>query len=186
MTLETDRTGRVSGAAQATAVDHDATDRLARLFEERHQRLYRLAVRVAFDPEDARDLVQETFLRAARALDSVPHGAPHEEAWLVRTLVNLSRDGARRRRVRQLGQQAVKDVEACRTSGSSSSESALIAQAAVRAALAKLAPRRRAIVVLHELEERDVAEIAALLGISKVTVRWHLALGRSELRELLR
>ena len=186
MTLETDRTGRVSGAAQATAVDHDATDRLARLFEERHQRLYRLAVRVAFDPEDARDLVQETFLRAARALDSVPHGAPHEEAWLVRTLVNLIRDGARRRRVRQLGQQAVKDVEACRTSGAASSDSALIAQAAVRAALAKLAPRRRAIVVLHELEERDVAEIAALLGISKVTVRWHLALGRSELRELLR
>ena len=45
--------------------------------------------------EDARDLVQETFLRAARS----PHRAaraPHEEAWLVRVLINICRDrGAR-------------------------------------------------------------------------------------------
>ncbi len=85
-------------------------------------------MRLAFDPEDARDLVQETILRAARALSSVPQGASHEEAWLVRTLVNLSRDGARRRRVRQLGQQAVMDVETRRGSTSGSTESALLAQ----------------------------------------------------------
>ena len=56
---------------------------------------------------------------------------------------------------------------------------------AVAAALARLPARRRAVVVLHELEERDVPEIARLLGLARPTVRWHLAAARRELRRLL-
>jgi len=65
--------------------------------------------------------------------------------------------------------------------GTGDGEAAALAKDAVRRALATLAPRRRAVVVLAELEERSTADIAALLGISKVTVRWHLAAGRAAL-----
>ena len=65
--------------------------RIARLFDTHHQRLYRLARRMAATAEDARDVVQETFLRAARSPGSVPDGAQPEEAWLVRVLVNVCR-----------------------------------------------------------------------------------------------
>jgi DNA-directed RNA polymerase specialized sigma24 family protein len=42
--------------------------------------------------DDALDLVQDTFLRAARSPQSIPDGPSDEEAWLVRVLVNLRRD----------------------------------------------------------------------------------------------
>ena len=50
--------------------------------------------------EDARDLVQETFLRAARAPQRGADGASHEEAWLVRVLINVCRDRWRQAAVR--------------------------------------------------------------------------------------
>jgi DNA-directed RNA polymerase specialized sigma24 family protein len=69
-----------------------ATDRLAGLFDLHHERLFRLACRLASDREEARDLVQEAFLRAAQRPGAVPAEAGPGEAWLVRTLVNLCRD----------------------------------------------------------------------------------------------
>src|SRR5262249_11704811 len=70
----------------------NATDRLTALFEAHHNRLYRLARRLTSSYEDAVDLVQETFLKAARSPKSIPHGVAQEEAWLVRVLLNLRRD----------------------------------------------------------------------------------------------
>jgi len=67
-----------------------------------------------------------------------------------------------------------------------SPESGYLARLAVQRALAGLAPRRRAVVVLHELEGLEAREIAALLGIASVTVRWHLSRARQELARILR
>jgi RNA polymerase sigma-70 factor, ECF subfamily len=81
--------------AALAATDHrasDVTERLGKLFDAHHERLYRLARRMSRDAEEARDIVQETFLRAACAPGSIPAGAPNEEAWLVRVLINLCRD----------------------------------------------------------------------------------------------
>ena len=60
-----------------------------------------------------------------------------------------------------------------------------MAKRAVWAALDLLHPRRRAIVILHELEGMRPAAIASLLGVSGMTVRWHLSMGRRDLRRLL-
>ncbi len=70
-------------------------------------------------------------------------------------------------------------------STSPSPEAAVGARDVVREALTQLPPRRRAVVVLRELEELATADVAALLGLSAVTVRWHLSQGRKQLRELL-
>ena len=156
-------------------------EQLGDLFDAQQERLHRLARRMAGDAEEARDLVQETFLRAARRLRSLPAGEAGREAWLVRTLVNLCRDRSRRLRVRE---RAVEEP-APSASRFPDPESAAVARAMVTSALAELPPRRRAVVVLHELEGRPVAEIAGLLGVAQVTVRWHLGAGRQELRRIL-
>jgi RNA polymerase sigma-70 factor, ECF subfamily len=157
-------------------------DRLEGLFDAHHERLHRLAQRLSRDAEEARDLVQETFLRAARRVDSVPEGRSGEEAWLVRVLVNLCRDQRRRQRVRGRLEALPDDPP----DGASSPEQSAVARATVRQALAQLSPRRRAVVVMHELEEKSVEEIARLLGIARVTVRWHLAAARRHLAEILK
>jgi RNA polymerase sigma factor (sigma-70 family) len=161
---------------------HDSRlKRLGWLFDAHHERLFRLARRMAADPEEAHDLVQETFLRAARRPGAVPPGEPAGEAWLVRVLVNLCRDRFRRLAVRSRGREELR----LEPGVSAHPEPAALARAAVQAALARLSPRRRAIVVLHEIEEVPVERVASLLGIAQVTVRWHLAVGRKELAKLL-
>jgi DNA-directed RNA polymerase specialized sigma24 family protein len=70
----------------------DPIERLAGLFDAHHDRLYRLARRLTASADDALDLVQETFLKAAKSPNAVPVGATNEEAWLVRVLINIRRD----------------------------------------------------------------------------------------------
>ena len=64
-------------------------------------------------------------------------------------------------------------------------EEALVARATVQTALSRLSPRRRAVTVLHEIDGMPVREVARLLGITEVTVRWHLLAARRELAGLL-
>jgi len=162
----------------------EAPDRLAALFDAHEARLYRLARRLTSSAADADDLLQETFLRAARALRSVPEGAAKEEAWLVRVLVNIQRDQWRRNAVRRQHAAALGCSDA--NVVPSSADAALIAKQAVWTALDTLHPKRRSILVMHELEGLNPAAIAALLGLSVVTVRWHVSMGRRDLKRLLK
>ena len=160
-------------------VDGDAGERLAALFDAHHRRLYSLACRMCRSREDARDCVQETFLRAARHPHSVPDGTGSEEAWLVRVLINICRDGWRRQAVRErVPLEVPPDV--------TDHESAVIARSLVHAALERLPPRRRAILILYELEGTGITEISSLLGVAPVTVRWHLSRGRKQMAAILK
>lgn len=132
------------------------TERLARLFDGQHRRLFLLAVRLASDREEARDL--------------------------VRTLVNLCRDRWRRVAVRVRGRAVLESAG----EPAVDPEAAVVARATVHAALAALPPRRRAVIALCELEGQAVRDVARLLGIAEVTVRWHLLAARRELAHVLR
>ena len=165
-------------ALPAVAFDEPA-ERLAALFDVHYTRLYRLARRLAPTTDDALDLVQETFLRAAQFPKAVPVGATNEEAWLVRVLVNIRRDQWRKRSVGERHNKAA--IAGSRLASGGDPEGVLIARTAVWQALDILPPRRRAIIVMYELEGLAIPAIASLLGISAITVRWHLSKGRREL-----
>ena len=64
--------------------------RLAALFDAHYDRLYRLARRLTPCADDALDLVQDTFLKAAGNTEKVPSGFANGEAWLVRVLIKHS------------------------------------------------------------------------------------------------
>ncbi len=149
---------------------------LGRLFDRCHRRLYKLAHRMSHDSEDSRDLVQETFLRAARRVASVPRVDEEAEAWLVRVLINLCKDRQRRLFVRQRYAREVAPEAA-----TPDPEAPSVARVTVRAALATLPPRRRACIVLRELEGLSVQEVSQVLGLQAVTVRWHLSAARRQL-----
>jgi RNA polymerase sigma-70 factor (ECF subfamily) len=158
----------------------DVDDDLTRVFDAHHARLFRLARRLTGSHDDARDLVQETFVRVARAPGSLPVGLEREQAWLIRTLVNLCRDRGRRAVVR-VRHAAAHPPEAA----TGDPEAAYIARMTVERAMSALDARRRAIVVLHEIEGESVKQIAHTLGIAPVTVRWHLSRARRQLCRVL-
>ena len=167
--------------ALPVALPDDHADRLSALFDAHHDRLYRLARRLVSSVDDALDLMQETFLRVAGSPHAVPPGLTSEEAWLVRIMINVRRDQWRKAAVRTRHQR-----ELGRPSGvDHGPEAALIARATVWRALDVLAPRRRAVIVMSELEGLAIPAIASTLGISAVTVRWHLSRGRRELARIL-
>jgi RNA polymerase sigma factor (sigma-70 family) len=167
--------------AAAERPHEDSAARVGALFDEHHQRLFKLARRLSRNADDARDLVQETFLRAARSPGSVPPGASHEEAWLVRVLINICRDRWRQSAVRTRARVHRLVTPAAEIDP----EPALMARSMVWQALDALPPRRRAILILYELEGAAIPVVAKLLGVSPVTVRWHLSIGRREMAKAL-
>ena len=113
----------------------DPVERLALLFDAHHERIYRLARRLASSADDALDLVQETFLRAARSPNSIPVGMANEEAWLVRVLINICRDQWRKIAVRDQHDRLAQPVNS-----GSDPERSLIAKRAIWQALDVLPP----------------------------------------------
>jgi RNA polymerase sigma-70 factor, ECF subfamily len=174
-------TGEATAVAAANDGSEAASDRLGALFDAHHQRLYRLARRLSRSQDDARDLVQDTFLRAARAPASIP-SAPHDEAWLVRVLVNLCRDRWRQASARHRLEQTADRTLQRRPPDP---EAAAVARSVVWQALSDIEPRRRAVIVMHEIEGMAVEAIAQILGVTAVTVRWHLSRGRRQLAALI-
>jgi len=166
--------------ATSAALDSDEVmaDYRLRLFDVHERRLFRLARRLSSSHDEAADLVQETFVRAIGSRSRLPEDEGEQRAWLVTAMVNLARDRSRRQAVR------VRAASSARVE-TSDPEIGYVAKIAVQDALERLAPRRRAVVVLHELEGESVARIAVLLGIASVTVRWHLSKARRELAQLL-
>ena len=173
----------IVGVLSTADVATDPAERLAALFDAHSDRLYRLARRLASNAADARDLVQETFLRAATSPGAVPLGSANEEAWLVRVLVNIQRDQWRKAVVRKHHDESNRPA---RPTHQSDQESALIARNTVWRALDRLTPRRRAVLIMHELEGLTVPAIASLLGITVITTRWHLSKGRLDLARVLK
>lgn len=159
------------------------SERIGDLFDRHHQRLYSLARRMSSDREEAHDLVQEAFLRAARRPGAVPTEDSRAEAWLVRVVVNLCRDRYRRLAVRR--RPDVVDHLSSRTEPTSPEDRA-VARTSVQSALATLGPRRRAVIVLREIEGLPVAQVARLLRMNPGTVRWHHSAGRKQLARKLR
>jgi RNA polymerase sigma factor (sigma-70 family) len=166
-------------ALMVVAGEDDPRRRLERLFERHHLRLYRFALRMTRGDDEALDLVQEAFVRAAREQHRLPEDDGRAGAWLVRVIVNLLHDRYRRQQVRQafrIGWVAPPERDFA---------AAIDAREAVRAAIAQLPPRQRAIIVMFELEDRTISEIAAELRVAAVTVRWHLSTARKRLAQLL-
>jgi RNA polymerase sigma factor (sigma-70 family) len=98
-------------------------------------------------------------------------------------LINIRRDEWRRAAVRRRSATILRPATIV---DGSHIESALSTKRAVWRALDVLHPRRRAIVIMSEIDGMDQPAIARVLGISVMTVRWHLSMARRELRRALK
>jgi RNA polymerase sigma-70 factor (ECF subfamily) len=142
--------------------------------------LYGAAYRMTGNAHDAEDLVQETFLRAYRALDRFASGT-NARAWLHTILQRVRTDAFRRRQRRPRTVELLGEGPA-----TPAAQDALASgHEDLERALAGLPEAFRTAVVLRDLQELSYAEIAAALGVPVGTVMSRIHRGRALLREAL-
>ena len=152
--------------------------------------IYALAYRVIGREEEARDVCQETFLRAFRALPGF-RGQAKFSSWLYRIALNLCRDWIRRERRTPVVQppEDVDLLELAAASEPSESIEDLVARQdlsrVVERAMALLPEEQRTAIVLKEYHGLTFQEIADLVGCPLSTVKTRLYQGLTVLRREL-
>lgn len=146
--------------------------------------LYRLAFRMLGTEEDARDAVQELYVKLCREGDRALRSA-NPQGYCVRMMQNVCADILRRggRNVLRMAADVTEvrggpAVEAADAPVEGREEAAM-----VRKALAALPRKLREVVVLRDLEQMEMNEIEALTGMSQGNIRVTLSRGRKMLKE---
>ena len=153
--------------------------------------IYALAYRVIGREEDARDVAQETFLRAFRALKGFK-GQAKFSSWLYRITLNLCRDWIRSER-RTPVVQAPEGVDVIELAGETSPAESiedLVSRheigRVVGKAMSQLPEEQRTAIILKEYHGLTFQEIADLLDCPLSTVKTRLYQGLTVLRKRLR
>src|SRR4051812_35085165 len=163
-------------------------DALTALYQKYERRLYAFCHRMVGNPDDASDLVQETFLRVIRRLPELDVERLNLSAYLHTTARNLFYKQAERARRVQLEERMEDIAPASEVLEEDPERAALLGaqQLEVRDANLCLAPRQRMVLALRELEDRSYAEIGEILGMNENAVAQLISRARVRLREELR
>jgi RNA polymerase sigma-70 factor (ECF subfamily) len=164
---------------------------------ERHQRrAFAISLSLVRDENDARELVQEAFLRVYRGLGSFQGGSSFF-TWLYRIITNLSID-----LIRKPGRQLA-DIDESRFESDESQEAEFPLLSRVdgsdpvdvmrrreiagrlQAALDALPPYHRGVIVMREIEGLSYEEMASAMGVSKGTIMSRLFHARQKLQKAL-
>ena len=170
------------------------------LVERYQQRAYSVAFGVLGNSEDARDVAQDSFLKAFKSLSRFRETSSFY-TWLYRIVFNMAID-YRRKRYRQveLPVGRARDLDATSYGIENTSRSPLLAKiptpdqslernqigAAIKEAIESLSPEHRAVVVLREIEGLSYSEISKVIKCSKGTVMSRLFHARRKLQKKLK
>lgn len=179
------------------ACEKDRGQRFTQVFNENYRRVVYYFVRFGHSPEEARDMAQETFLRAFRSLDQF-RGDSGIHSWIFdiarSVYLNALRDRmATKRKVELVSYDALEvlpsgeKVEFNLPADEQGPLEKIVvdeAQGILRDSLLKLPPSMRRVVVLY-LREYSYSEIASLLGISIQTVKSQIHHAREKLKQLM-
>jgi RNA polymerase sigma-70 factor (ECF subfamily) len=160
------------------------------LYDESFDSIYRLVFSLGVPAEEIEDVVQRAFLVAYRRLQESESEVSHPHAWLRGIAVRVVSEHRRWRRVRRVKSWLLRATLDASTSERSTTpeDDAHLAQARqlVHKVLARMSPKLRDVLVLLELEECPVQEVATILQIPANTVRSRKRLARQEFERLWR
>lgn len=152
-------------------------------------KVYSLALRMVRNPEDAEDVLQDTFLRAYRGIKSF-QGASTFSTWIYRITANSA---LMRLRKKQLPTVSIEDQEeretpvniADWTPGPVEQLMTKELQSEMDEAIEALPPEFRQVFILRDIEERSNAEVAEILDLSVAAVKSRLHRARLKVRNRL-
>jgi RNA polymerase sigma-70 factor (ECF subfamily) len=155
-----------------------SNDEFEQFFLAHYEAVLSILVLTTGDRERATDATQEAFIKAYAKWSRIRnYDAP--SAWVRRVAINASHDSFRSDRRRRRREQTLPtgpvDLQIDRYSSDS------IASDLLRA----LPTRQREVATLFYVDDRSIAEIATILGLTEGTVKYHLSHARDGLRKLL-
>lgn len=174
------------------AVRSGNVDAFEQLIERHSRRVYRTLVGILGDPEDARDAMQDTFLKAFQHLDNF-QGRSKFSTWLVSIATNTGLQRLRERKpLESLDEGASEAEETFRprqirawTDDPEQLYSQAERRQLIESSVMKLPAKYRVAVVLRDLELLSTEDAAAALGLEVPTLKSRLLRGRLMLREAL-
>jgi RNA polymerase sigma-70 factor (ECF subfamily) len=174
------------------AVRSGNVDAFEQLIERHSRRVYRTLVGILGDPEDARDAMQDSFLKAFQHLDNF-QGRSKFSTWLVSIATNTGLQRLRERKpVDSLDESSSESEETFRprqirawTEDPEQLYSQTERRQLIESSVMKLPAKYRVAVVLRDLELLSTEDAAAALGIEIPTLKTRLLRGRLMLREAL-
>lgn len=165
-----------------------------RLVERHQRRAFAIAVGLVRDENDARELVQEAFLRVYRGLDTFQQQSSFF-TWLYRIVTNLAIDLMRKpgRKDAELDEGRAQDDEAqdfplvSRIDGADPIDVLRRGEIAkrIQAALDALPPYHRGVILMREVEGMSYEEMAQAMGVSKGTIMSRLFHARQKMQKAL-
>ncbi len=144
--------------------------------------MYCIACRYIKDPDDAEDVLQESFIKAFQKIDQFK-GEVTFGSWLKRIVINKCLDFIKARKqhfieLQESSMHIVEDDDWSVEEGVSMKE--------IKKAMAQLSEKYRLVVQLFLLEGYDHGEIAQILELTETSCRTRLLRGKGYLRELLK
>ena len=149
-------------------------DAFGQLVQENLQKMYRIAISILQNEEDAADAIQETMLKCWQKINQV-RNEDYFETWLIRILINQCKDILKCRKRTVL----VDDIpEAAQEDN--------YPNTAWKAVLRGLHEKYRIVLELYYVEGFSTKEIATMLHITDASVRTRLVRGRKQLEQMFR
>jgi RNA polymerase sigma-70 factor (ECF subfamily) len=158
------------------------------------RRAYAVALGMVHDPDDARDITQEAFLKVHKSLGTF-EGDAQFFTWLYRIVMNLSIDHLRKRRGEKVEfDDAMSNNEADDDTGIAPRRTGFDPAKAladkelrgkIQGALSKLTPAHRAVLVMREVDGLSYQEMAEQTGVSIGTIMSRLFHARKKMQKML-
>ena len=166
-------------------------DEFLELVQKHQTRIYRHALYLLKDPEDAKDMTQETFMKAWEHRAKLRQETVH--SWLLKCVQNLCFNQLKRRKFQvHLSEENGETLEMLlhtHSHQSNPSPDEILAKEElkelVHRAIDELPPATRAVVIMRELDEMSFKEIAEVLGQPEGTVKSTVFRARKKLRQIL-
>ena len=175
--------------SRARAGDREAFEGLVSRYQDR---VYTIIHGFVRDPDEALDLVQDTFIKAYQALGGFKGNAGFY-TWLYRIAINNCKDHARKKTARpcvsledeqfqEVGFEPTATDPACDPAGMAETREL---RDMVRDAIARLPEKLRMAIILHDIQGLPQQDVANILQCPVGTAKSHVFRGRARLRQLL-
>lgn len=141
-----------------------------KVYNRYYQKVYGICRRYSSEPDDARDLTHDVFVRYFQNFDKFRHEST-PSTWMYRVAINLGIQGWRKKKIRNVVEM---DMESIPVVSVRDHESMLLDRITLAKILGRYPERTRKIFSLFHIERMTQVEIGKMLGISRATVTRHL------------